>query len=68
MQVGVHGKKEIRSNLKVAISPKLERPCPQKLLCMHITLAPKCINFLANSNQFYFYATMDGATNIVHVL
>ena len=28
----------------------------------------KCINFLANSYQFYFYATMDGATNIVHVL
>ena len=27
-------------NLKVAISPKLERPCPPKLVCMHLTSIP----------------------------
>ena len=31
--------------LKVAISPKPERPCPPKLVCMHLTSIPTCMNF-----------------------
>ena len=43
--------------LKVAISPKPERPCPPKLVCMHLTSIPTCINFLSQfqSIQFFHY-------------
>ena len=33
--------------LKVAISPKLERPHPPNLVCMHLTSIPTCMNFLS---------------------
>ena len=46
-------------NLKVAISPKSERPHPPKLVCMHLTSTPTCMNFLTNSIQLNFFTTMD---------
>ena len=39
--------REIWPFLKVAISPKLEQPHPPKLVCMHLTSTPTCINFLS---------------------
>ena len=39
--------REIWPFLKVAISPKMERPRPPKLMCMHLTSIPTCINFLS---------------------
>ena len=33
--------------LKAAISPKPERPHPPKLVCMHVTSIPTCMNFLS---------------------
>ena len=40
-------KREIWPFMKVAISPKPERPCPPKLVCMHLTSIPTCIYFLS---------------------
>ena len=37
--------REIWPFLKVAISPKPERSCPPKLVCMHVTSIPTCMNF-----------------------
>ena len=34
------------SNFKIEISPKSERPHPQKLVRMYYTSTPTCINFL----------------------
>ena len=41
---------------KGAITPKPERPHPPKLVSMHLTSIPTCINFLT---QFYFLTPMD---------
>ena len=50
-------KRKIWSNFKVAISPKLKKPRPQKLVCMHYTSTPTCINILSRfkSIQFFHY-------------
>ena len=37
---------EIWPFLKVAISPKLDKPRPPKLVCMPLTSIPTCMNFL----------------------
>ena len=42
--------REIWLFLKVAISPKPKKSCPPKLVYMHYTSTPTCINFL---RQFY---------------
>ena len=41
--------------LKVTVSPKPERARPPKLVCMHLTSIPTCINFLSRfqSNKFF---------------
>ena len=41
---------------KGAITPKLERPCPPKLVCVHFTSTSTCTNFFS---QFYFLTPMD---------
>ena len=38
--------REIWPFLKVAISPKLERSCPPKLVCMYVTSTRTWMNFL----------------------
>ena len=44
----VHGsERKIWPFLKVAISPKLKRTCPPKLVCMNVTSIPICMNFLS---------------------
>ena len=43
---------------KGAITPKLERPRPPKLVCMHFMSTSTCMNFLS---QFYFLAPMDSS-------
>ena len=50
-----HGPKEKFGHRK-AISPKPERLCPPKLICMHFTTTSTCMNFLS---QFYFLTPMD---------
>ena len=40
-------KREILPFLKVAVSPKPERPHPRKLVCMHLTSILTCMNFLS---------------------
>ena len=50
---------EIWPFLKVAISPKLERSCPSKLVCMHLTSISTCMNFFANFDRLNFLMTMD---------
>ena len=47
--------KEIWLFLKVAISPKPKRPCPPKLVCMHVTSIPTCINFLSRFRLIKFF-------------
>ena len=39
--------REIWPFLKVAISPKLEKSRPPKLVCMYVTSTPTCVNFLS---------------------
>ena len=54
-----------RGNLavfKVAISPKLDKLHPPKLVCMHLTSIPTCMNFWADSNRLNFLMTMDYLT------
>ena len=50
----VHGPKgnfgRFEGNQKWAITLKLETPCPPKLVYMHVTSIPTCVNFL---RQFY---------------
>ena len=47
----VHGPKgnygHFKGKQKGAITPKPERPHPPKLVCMHVTSIPTCINFLS---------------------
>ena len=40
---------------KVAISPKLERSCPPKLVHMHLTSIPTCMNFLSRFRSIKFF-------------
>ena len=47
--------REIWPFLKVAISPKPERSCPQKLMCMHLTSVPTCMNFLSRFRSIKFF-------------
>ena len=47
--------KEIWPFLKVAISPKPKRPHPPKLVCMHVTSIPTCINFLSRFRLIKFF-------------
>ena len=49
--------KEKWSNFKIEISPKSEKPHPQKLVRMYYTPTPTCINFLTQfkSIQFFHY-------------
>ena len=46
---------EIWPFLKVAISPKLRRPRPLKLVYMHLTSIPTCINFLGRFRLIKFF-------------
>ena len=41
--------------LKVAVSPKLERHCPPKLVCMHVTSIHTCMNFLNRFRVIEFF-------------
>ena len=41
--------------LKVAISPKPEELCPLKLVCMHVTSIPTCMNFLGRFQSIKFF-------------
>ena len=47
--------REIWPFLKVAISPKLKKPHPPKLVCMHVTSVPTCINFLSQFRSIEFF-------------
>ena len=46
---------EIWLFLKVAISPKPGRPCPLKLVCMHLTSIPTGRNFLSRFRSIKFF-------------
>ena len=52
-----HGLKSMveKKNFKVEISPKPERPHPPKLVRMHYTSTPTCINFLSRFKSFNFF-------------
>ena len=50
---------EIWPFLKVAISPKLDKLRPPKLVCMHLTSIPTCMNFLGRFRSIKFLMTMD---------
>ena len=41
--------------LKVAISPKPKRSHPSKLMCMHVTSIPTCMNFLSRFRSIKFF-------------
>ena len=47
--------REIWPFLKVAISPKPKKPHPPKLVCMHVTSIPTCINFLSQFRSIEFF-------------
>ena len=47
--------REIWPFLKVAISPKPERPRPPKLVYMHLTSIPTCMNFLGRFRSIKFF-------------
>ena len=51
--------REIWLFLKVTVSPKLERSCPPKLVCMYVISTPICMIFWANSDRLNFLMTMD---------
>ena len=40
--------------LKVAVSPKLKRSHPPKLVHLHLTLIPTCMNFLSQFRSIKF--------------
>ena len=40
---------------KLILSPKPERPHPPKLVCMHLTSIPTCINFLSRFRSIEFF-------------
>ena len=41
--------------LKVAVSPKLKRLHPPKLVCMHLTSIPTSMNFLRQFRSIKFF-------------
>ena len=47
--------REIWLFLKVAKSPKPKSPHPLKLVCMHVTSIPTCINFLSRFRLIKFF-------------
>ena len=47
--------REIWPFLRVAVSPKPERPRPPKLVCMHLTSIPTCMNFLSQFRSIKFF-------------
>ena len=47
--------REIWPFLKVATSPKPRRPRPPKLVCMHFTSIPTCMNFLSQFRLIEFF-------------
>ena len=47
--------REIWPFLKVAISPKRDKLCPPKLVCMHLTLTPTSMNFLSRFQSIKFF-------------
>ena len=47
--------REIWPFLKVAISPKSEKPHPPKLVYMHVTSIPTCLNFLSQFQLIKFF-------------
>ena len=47
--------REIWPFLKVAISLQPERPCPPKLVCMHLILIPTCMIFLSRFRSIKFF-------------
>ena len=40
---------------RVPISPKPKRPRPPKLVCMHLTSIPSCMNFLSRFRSIEFF-------------
>ena len=50
---------EIWPFLKVVISPKPKKPHPPKLVYMHVTSIPTCMNFLSQFQLIKFLMTMD---------
>ena len=44
---------------KLILSPKPEKPRPTKLVCMHLTSIPTCINFLGQFQSIRFFTGMD---------
>ena len=50
-----HGSKGNLVVLKVAVSPKSEKPLPPKLVCMHVTSIPTCMNFLGRFRSIKFF-------------
>ena len=50
--------KKIWPLLKVAISLKLKRSRPQKLVYVHLTSIPTCIDFLSRFYSIQFFVTM----------
>ena len=51
--------REIWPFLRVAVSPKPERLRPPKLVYMHVTSIPTCMNFLSRFQSIKFLMTMD---------
>ena len=51
--------REIWPFLRVAVSPKLEKLHPPKLVYMHVTSIPTCMNFLSRFRSIKFLMTMD---------
>ena len=51
--------REIWPFLRLAISPKLERPRPPKLACMYVTSTPTCMIFLSQFQSNKILITMD---------
>ena len=51
--------REIWPFLKVAVSPKPEWPHLPKLVCVHVTSIPTCMNFLGRFQSIKFLMTMD---------
>ena len=47
--------REIWPFLKVLVSPKPEKSCPPKLVYMHVTLIPSCMNFLSQFQLIIFF-------------
>ena len=46
---------EIWLFLRVAVSPKLERSYPPKLMYMHVTSRPTCMNFFSQFRSIKFF-------------